>query len=178
VFACSRPECEETGERWKSQIRNPARLYCSRSCKSLDEGRFTSGIQNPNFKHGRYVEPTCDCGQSKDERSEKCALCAKRSFRRGGKRTVAEALTVGAKRDKYIRRLILKHNIIPYVCGGCGLVDSWQGEPLVLELDHINGDPADNRVENLRFLCPNCHSQTETFASRNKGWHNQRRVVE
>lgn len=47
---------------------------------------------------------------------------------------------------------------------GCGLSHEWNGKQLVLQIDHINGDWLDNRAENLRFLCPNCHSQTETFS--------------
>jgi len=42
----------------------------------------------------------------------------------------------------------------------------WNGKPLTLQLDHINGVSNDNRLENLRFLCPNCHSQTDTFSGR------------
>lgn len=66
-----------------------------------------------------------------------------------------------------VRRLMLRESIIKYECSGCGLVDSYNGNPLRLQLDHINGDSKDNRVTNLRWLCPNCHSQTETFAGRN-----------
>lgn len=51
-------------------------------------------------------------------------------------------------------------------CEECGLENQWQGKAISLQLDHINGIPNDNRLENLRFLCPNCHSQTETFAGR------------
>lgn len=66
-----------------------------------------------------------------------------------------------------LRRYILEHKLIPYKCSICGAVE-WQGKTLSLELDHINGINDDNRLENLRFLCPNCHSQTTTYGSRNQ----------
>lgn len=63
-----------------------------------------------------------------------------------------------------LRKRVLAGNLIPCVaCLWCGLSGSWQGKPMTLELDHINGDRDDNRLQNLRFLCPNCHSQTPTF---------------
>ena len=57
----------------------------------------------------------------------------------------------------------------PLRCAVCGLPNRWLGSPLTLEIDHMNGRHNDNRPENLRFLCPNCHSQTETFCARNIG---------
>lgn len=66
-----------------------------------------------------------------------------------------------------LRRFIIKNNLIPYKCAICGTTE-WNGKTLSLELDHINGINNDNRLENLRFLCPNCHSQTTTYGSRNQ----------
>ncbi|MBX9580218.1 MAG: HNH endonuclease [Gemmataceae bacterium] len=53
-------------------------------------------------------------------------------------------------------------------CTRCG-ISEWQGCPLSLHLDHVNGVNNDNRLENLRFLCPNCHSQTESYCKKGRG---------
>lgn len=66
-----------------------------------------------------------------------------------------------------VRRRILRDNLLEYKCAMCG-ISEWNGKALSLELDHINGINYDNRLENLRWLCPNCHSQTTTYGSRNQ----------
>jgi hypothetical protein len=68
---------------------------------------------------------------------------------------------------KYVKRRILKDNLLPYECNKCNITD-WLGEKLSLHLDHINGINDDHRLENLRFLCPNCHSLTSTYCGKNK----------
>lgn len=65
-----------------------------------------------------------------------------------------------------LRRRLLKEGILTDRCYECGITH-WLGERLSLHLDHINGEKSDSRPENLRLLCPNCHSQTQTFGSRN-----------
>jgi len=67
----------------------------------------------------------------------------------------------------YIRNLIKKKNLIEYKCTLCSNLGVWNDKKLNLQLDHINGISTDQRLENLRFLCPNCHSQTDTFCAKN-----------
>ncbi|WP_181768810.1 HNH endonuclease signature motif containing protein [Streptomyces albidus (ex Kaewkla and Franco 2022)] len=57
---------------------------------------------------------------------------------------------------------------VPYVCVRCGNPGVWEGRPLTLQIDHVNGDWCDNREHNLRYLCPNCHALTETWCGRNR----------
>ncbi|MFJ6656123.1 HNH endonuclease signature motif containing protein [Streptomyces sp. NPDC091377] len=54
------------------------------------------------------------------------------------------------------------------LCALCGIKAVWLGQPLPLEVDHIDGDWRNNRIENLRLLCPNCHSTTDTYRGRGK----------
>jgi len=69
--------------------------------------------------------------------------------------------------DKLKKRLI-SEGLLDKVCVECGITDSWNNKPIVLHLDHINGVNNDHRLENLRLLCPNCHSQTDTWCGRGK----------
>lgn len=66
-----------------------------------------------------------------------------------------------------LRRWYIKGNYTEYKCAICGLPAEWNGKPLTLTLDHINGDNHDDRLENLRWICPNCDRQTDTFAGKN-----------
>lgn len=61
---------------------------------------------------------------------------------------------------------LIKEGVKEYKCEECGLIE-WRGNSITLDLDHINGISTDHRLENLRLLCPNCHSQTPTFKGRN-----------
>ena len=84
------------------------------------------------------------------------------------KNKVVDLFKENSKHSRNIlRRRIIQDNLLEYKCAICG-IKTWNGKTLSLELDHINGINNDNRIENLRFLCPNCHSQTSTYGARNK----------
>lgn len=179
-----------------------------------------SGKDNPNYRHGRHVDPRCDCGRTKDYRSKRCAICANRGFPVGGetrwsiedvRRALSEHDSIAAaaralglnrktvtnivwsemidlshmragkgrpstpdkifcikeKRDARTRKYLRLWDPDGYLCTECGQEPEWNGRVLVLQMDHINGNPCDDRRENLRWLCPNCHTQTGTFTGRN-----------
>lgn len=65
-----------------------------------------------------------------------------------------------------VKELLYKLQLKENKCENCGLSE-WLGKPIICELHHINGDSTDNRIENLKILCPNCHSQTDNFRGRN-----------
>ena len=66
-----------------------------------------------------------------------------------------------------LKKRLMKNNILKNKCSICGQEPVWKNKKLTMVLDHINGVSNDNRLENLRLLCPNCNSQTETFAGKN-----------
>lgn len=67
-----------------------------------------------------------------------------------------------------LRRLYLKGNYTPYVCSICGQKPFWNGKELSLTLDHIDGNNTNDVLENLRWVCPNCDRQLDTFGSKNR----------
>ncbi len=74
-----------------------------------------------------------------------------------------------------LRHRFLKKNIVPYQCAICGNTGKWNNKDLTLRLDHIDGENNNNVFENLRWLCPNCDSQLDTYCGANKKAHKNRR---
>jgi hypothetical protein len=66
-----------------------------------------------------------------------------------------------------LRLRLLEEGIFPHKCNNCELTD-WLGNPIPLELEHIDGNSSNNKLENLELLCPNCHSLTDTYRGKNK----------
>lgn len=73
----------------------------------------------------------------------------------------------GTHKNHYMRNYIAEQQ--ENRCSICMELDTWQGEPLVLILDHIDGDSTNNWRNNLRLVCPNCDSQLPTYKAKNKG---------
>jgi hypothetical protein len=78
-----------------------------------------------------------------------------------------EAPGAGSQNGRdHLKARLVKAGLKENRCEICG-IDSWLDRPLNTQLHHLNGDGTDNRLENLQFLCPNCHSQTDTYGGRN-----------
>lgn len=84
------------------------------------------------------------------------------------RRALNEILRIDSRcTGRALKARLFKAGLLTNQCGICGQLPVWNGKPLVLEIDHINGVRNDNRIENLRIVCAHCHSQTATFRGRN-----------
>ena len=83
-------------------------------------------------------------------------------------RAIEEYLVKGSQITSYkLKNKLFLAGLKEKRCECCGNTE-WMGKPINLELHHKNGDPRDNRIENLEILCPNCHSYTDTYSGKNQ----------
>jgi hypothetical protein len=66
-----------------------------------------------------------------------------------------------------LKNRLIKEGLLSYKCDDCG-ISEWNNKKIALHLDHIDGNCKNHRLNNLRLLCPNCHSQTDTWCGKNK----------
>lgn len=86
----------------------------------------------------------------------------------GPKKDIKEYLVDGSTITSFkLKKRLIKEGILEPKCSKC-LNETWLDGPIPLELDHINGKNDDNKLSNLRLLCPNCHSLTDTYRGRNR----------
>ena len=91
-----------------------------------------------------------------------------------GEYTVKKRFTKNSKWSKSMRRYLVENT--EYKCSSCGITE-YNNKPITLQVDHIDGDRTNNGFDNLRFLCPNCHSQTETWGVGNISEEGRKRLI-
>lgn len=139
--------------------------FCSRTCANSrtfsPESRLKKSIQNKKY----YINLTEEEKQQKKEYYKKCLKNhGENPNKRAARLFLLQSDTINLKRQSIRRKVILEQNNKCFICE----IFEWQNKPISLQLDHIDGNKFNNERQNLRALCPNCHSQTETFAGKNR----------
>lgn len=133
--------------------------FCSRSCSAS----FNNNRKKPNIP----IKVCHHCGIEYQNSNEKFCThkCSTDNVAKKSMEDYVSSWTAKPGSTIPKRYIILTKG---YSCSECG-ISEWKGKPITLQLDHIDGNAYNNYEDNLRLLCPNCHSQTDTFGAKNKG---------
>lgn len=157
---CQNPSCE-------NKTTNPK--FCSRSCAASVNNLGKRRNQVLGTKERLLNCLNCNTAL-KMHQYKYCSNTCQGEYRRNSSIKIwlstGEA-HAGTAKNHYVRNYIAQEQ--DNMCAICSCVDNWQGKPLVLILDHIDGDSTNNWRSNLRLVCPNCDSQLDTYKSKNKG---------
>jgi DNA-directed RNA polymerase subunit RPC12/RpoP len=150
--------CPQCGEKIIFERRHTK--FCNCSCAATYNNR---GARR-HIKRSQF----CSCGNPKTLQNQYCDQCIQN-------RVYNKIFTLDeAKSDRTRKNLIIKER--GSRCEVCGITE-WMGKPINVELDHIDGDVDNNAGENLRLICPNCHSQTNTYKGANRGKNSARQQM-
>lgn len=147
--------------------------------KAIKRGKLRAKLTRFTDRRRRYdwaeVQAYYDEGNSYRDCKARfgfCAMAWHKARQRGDLRSrppgmPIEELLAGTSRCRtHVKGRLLHAGLLKNRCDECGLSE-WRGQPLSVQIDHVNGVRDDHRLENLRMLCPNCHSQTHTYGGRN-----------
>jgi predicted nucleic acid-binding Zn ribbon protein len=130
--------------------------YCSRSCSAI-----VNNLKRKKRKSCLVCKKEINKGSSKY-----CSLTCHKTYHFNQRLSDWIEGNYSTKSRNFFRRYLTE--TYGYKCSCCE-ISEWNNKSIVLEIDHIDGNPENNRPENIRFICPNCHSQTDTYKAKNVG---------
>jgi len=145
--------CSVTFFKRTSLIKKSKNHFCCQSCNAK--------YQNRNKVKQVKTERICKFCNNNIQK-QRGVYCSRNCYKEHMKTKRIERLEDNEIKTNFTLKRALKH-LGFNVCKVCGLSEEWEGKKLVLQLDHIDGNPNNNSIDNVRLLCPNCHSQTPTF---------------
>ena len=136
-----------------------ANRFCSRSCAATHN---QLGGPGRHFKHPKH--PCDTCGAETRNPRYCCRRCSERAAHIASDAAIQAANGIGFS-PTTLRRYMLRHFSACALCG----IDEWNGERVPLVMDHVDGDPTNDRLDNLRLVCANCDALLPTYKNKNRG---------
>ncbi|KKL26489.1 hypothetical protein LCGC14_2394770 [marine sediment metagenome] len=133
---------------------------------------------------------TCNKGRHRHKEKCSCAWCSgpRQGHKcpstcrcRRHKRSIGALIGLawyGRQESFGIKRALLRFGLLEESCSECGLPPIWNDKLLTLQLDHIDGNTSNGWLQNLRLLCPNCHTQTETYAKAKHPYNGSKKALQ
>lgn len=162
IIKCTK--CNKEFNKQPNQIRRVINNFCSRSCaNSYNNGAY------PKRKSKKWQCLICGTGLLyRRKYCDQCKQANKKTIWPSQTKPIESFLVSGRKcGTDTLRKRLLNESLFDNCCQRCRFTE-WQGQPISLELHHIDGDKANNLLSNLTILCPNCHALTDTYRGKNK----------